>query len=92
MGWQLYHIIFALAVLLSGVLLVIVMGLSSVKVTSSTLSKLLILKTALKPAVMITTASGTLSKRPTTIVCYTKNATRIKKAAILVPLAQGTAL
>ena len=69
----------------------IVMGLSSVKVTSLTLSKLLILKTALKPAVTKMNASGTLLKRPTIIVCYMKNARRRQMAAILVPVVRGTA-
>ena len=69
-----------------------VTGLSSVRVTSLTLSKLLTLKTALKPAVTTVTASGTPLKRHTIIVFYTRNANRRQKAAILVLVDQGTAL
>ena len=76
---------------LPGVLPVNVMGHSSARATSSTLSKLITLKTASKPAPMMNYACGTPSRRPTTTV-FSMRIVRWKMTAIHVQVAPGTVL
>ena len=75
----------------SGVLLVNVMGHSSVKASSSIPSKLSISRTAFRPAVTIPSACGSPLKRPTITVFFTK-AVRRKMNAKPVPVVKGSAL